>query len=324
MLTVTITGCDLTGAPGDTVTRTFTSTAALVADRLTLVEDHLIGINVPPNVFCRGELEIEVTTQFGTAVFEDAMGDPVFELVGPQPPIVTGVFESKFNSFGGEEAVFFGRNFTPTTEFSVRTSPMLADTYVPVLSPRYVSETVVLVTMPMLPGGMPPTGFPGDVRAEETDPALVTKLLPGDPFTVATEIFNVCRDDIPMLLAIHPDRGSTAGGEQVLLIGANFLKTDGTSNVLDIEFFDPNLGVDIGNYMQATLGDLPLDSLDPANKGKFYVVNDHLIVLITEEHDKIEPDATHDRLAHHALGGRRSRDSVRRRRRGDRHAAVRG
>ena len=116
-LTVRLTGCDLLGEGEDgRITVTLSSTDGGV----TVVEDHLIGVNVPANTFCEGPLDIEVTTEFGTTSFDDAEGDPIFLLVGPQPPVVQGVFDQKYNSSGGEQAIFFGRNFPETTAFAVR------------------------------------------------------------------------------------------------------------------------------------------------------------------------------------------------------------
>ncbi|MGH7163136.1 MAG: IPT/TIG domain-containing protein, partial [Planctomycetota bacterium] len=253
-------------------------TVTLSGADVTLVEDHLIGVNVPAATFTEGPLGIVVETSFGSDSFEDEEGDPIFLLVGPQPPSVLGVFPRVFNSSGGQEAVFFGRNFTATTEFTVRTDlmPGLVD----VLSPRFVSDTVYLAVMPAQLGGMPPSGAPGMVHAEETDALLRTKIS-GDDFTESgflDPLYVVVNDASPILLAVYADHGSIAGGEQVLLMGGNFLKADGTPNVVDVHFEDPLLG-DIGDYQSASTADLPLLSTDPADKGKFVIVNDHTILL---------------------------------------------
>jgi len=276
-VTVTLRGCDLEN-PAETVEVT------LAAPDVTLVEDHLLGLNIPPDTFCEGPLSIEVETPFGTASFVDDAGDPAFSLVGPRPPAVDGVFVSRFGSHGGEEVVFFGRSFTDTTAFSVRTGLMAPGTFTPVLATRFVSETVALVTMPPLPGGMPPAGVSGDARAEETDAALRTKIA-GDPFTVTEDLFTVVNDDAPVLLGVFPDRGFIEGGEQVLLLGANFLDAVGEPNVDDVRFVDPDLG-DLGDYREARPAELPLG---PEDRGLYVILNNHEILLITNARGPIDP-----------------------------------
>ncbi|MHC4550358.1 MAG: IPT/TIG domain-containing protein [Planctomycetota bacterium] len=274
-VTVRLTGCDLNN-------QTSTITVTLTAPDVTLLEDHLIGVNVPTNTFCEGPLGIEVETEFGTATFEEE-GEPIFQLIGPQPPIVEGVFEQVIFSSGDIEVVFFGRYFTPTTEFFVKTTET---TFKDVLSPRIVSETVALVTMPPLNGGPPPEGLSGTVRAEEMDATLRSKIN-GDPYTEQTGLFHVITDDAPMLVGIHPDHGAITGGEQVLLLGDHFQKATGETNVTDIRFFDPALSDDVGDYSEASPTDLPLT---PADAGKYFILNDHTILLITEPHDRISPE----------------------------------
>lgn len=278
-LTVVLEGCNLQN-------QTQTLEVTINNDDVTVVEDHLIGINVPPNTFCQGPLAITVTTPFGSTSFEDE-GGPIFELIGPQPPEVTGVFPSKFLSHGGEEAVFFGRNFTPTTQLSVRTDSMPAGVFANVLEQHYVSETVFLVLMPALPGGMPPVGVEGDVKAEETDVALINKIAPADPFKITTDLFNVCNDDSPILLAVVPDTGTIDGGEQVLLLGNNFLQADGSPNVSDIKFYESGTLTEVGDYQDVPSTSLPLTSAD---KGKYHILNTHQILVITNPHDKIFPE----------------------------------
>ncbi|MGQ0612953.1 MAG: IPT/TIG domain-containing protein [Planctomycetaceae bacterium] len=261
-------------------------TIELTGTSLTLVDDDILGVNIPKDTFLEGPLGIEVVTLYGSAMFVNAAGDPIFVLIGPQPPKVTGVFPRKFNSNGGEVAVLFGQNFTPTTRFSVRTS--LMGSLVTVLAPRYVSETVAIVTMPALTGGMPPVGAPGLVRAEEIDAVLKAKITDPD-FTESSLIdplYVVCNDSAPALLAVYPDHGFIAGGEQVLLFGANFLNAIGLPNVTGVRIIDPVLG-DVGLYTAATPAELPLDSLDPANRGKYFIVNDHTILLISNPRDPI-------------------------------------
>ncbi len=282
-LTVRLIGCN---ALAPSTLRTVT----LLAPAVTLVEDHLIGVNIPPNTFCEGPLDIEVVTDWGTASFDDAAGAPIFMLLGPQPPRVDGVFPQKFNSNGGEEAVLFGRNLTPSTSYAVRTTLTPAGTFVPVLSARYVSESVALVKMPPLAGGMPPAGVPGVVRAEEMDAALRAKIASPTKFTVSLELYVVCLDNAPILLGVFPDKGLITGGEQVILLGANFLKADGTSNVTDIRFVDPVLG-DLFDYTAASPASLPLRSTVAANKGKDVVLNEHEILLITSARPAIVPEA---------------------------------
>jgi len=256
-------------------------TVEISGTSLTLVDDDILGVNIPRDTFLEGPLGIEVVTLYGSAKFVDAVGDPIFVLIGPQPPKVTGVFPRKFNSNGGEHAVLFGQDFTPTTRFSVRTS--LMGSLVTVLAPRYVSETVAIVTMPALTGGMPPLGAPGLVRAEEIDAVKKSKITDPD-FTessLADPLFVVCNDAAPALLAVYPDHGFISGGEQVLLFGANFLNAIGLPNVTGVRIIDPVLG-DVGLYTEATPADLPLDSLKASNRGKYFIVNDHTILLITQ------------------------------------------
>ncbi|MEM8884003.1 MAG: IPT/TIG domain-containing protein [Planctomycetota bacterium] len=269
---VKLTGCDINN-------QTETIEYIVPVEEIALVEDNLIGVNIPADTFCEGPLDIEVTTEYGTVSFDNESGEPIFQLVGPQPPMVMGVFESVFNSGGGEEAIFFGRNFTSTTTFAVRTSIQPVDTYTPVLSARIVSSSVAIVIMPPLPGGMPPVGAAGVVRSEETDADLANKIA-GDPFFVSEELFSVVNDAAPVLLGVFPDHGSILGGEQVLLTGSGFLKATGESNVNTITIEDPDLGP-VGTYTEASPLDLPLDSLDPASQGKYVILNDHQILLIT-------------------------------------------
>jgi len=281
-LTVRLTGRSL-AAPATQVT------VELSGPQVTIVDGILIGVNVPPGTFLEGPLDIEVETTYGLASFDDAGGDPLFLLVGPQPPVVTGVYPPTFRSEGGEEAVFFGRNFTPTTVFRVRTDLMGAG--VSVLSPRIVDETTAILVMPPLLGGIPPLGAPGSVRAEETDPLLKSKIADPDftESTFADPLFRVLNQAAPILLGVFPDHGFIDGGEQVLLVGANFLKSDGTPNVTDLRITDGILG-DIGDYAAAAPADLPLDSLSAAKKGKFVVLNDHEILLITQSRARVTPE----------------------------------
>jgi len=288
-ITVTLTGpsCDVEDEDG-------LVTVTLEGVDVTRVEDHLLGINIPADTFCEGPLQIEVVTEYGSTFFENreegqepGEGTPIFQLVGPQPPRVLEVFESKFNSGGGQEAIFYGRNFTPTTEFTVRTEPQVDPMWVEVYGARFVNSEVVIFTMPPLPGGMPTEPLAGSVRAEETDADLASKIA-GDAFTVASDIFEVCNDAGAALLGVFPDHGSIAGGEQVLLLGASFLKATGESNIDAIYFEDAVLG-DIGTYTPAAITDLPLTSDD---KGKYTILNDHEILLITNTRVAIEAPAT--------------------------------
>jgi len=274
-LTVRLTGCDLNNPE---------STIQVSGDDVTVLEDNIIGVTVPADTFCEGPLGIEVSTDFGTAVFEENE-QPIFQLIGPQPPIVEGVFEQKLFSSGGDEVVFFGRFFTETTEFAVRTTALPAGTFIPVIETRVVSTTVALVTMPPLLGA-PSPGLAGSVRAEELSPALQAKIS-GDPFTVQDDLFNVVTDDAPLLLAVHPDHGSIFGGEQVLLFGENFQKATGDINITGIRLFDTNLDADVGTYQPALSSELPLD---PTDMGLYVVLNDHSILLITNPHATIDPE----------------------------------
>ncbi len=280
-VTVTLTGCDISD-------QTTTVTVTLKDTDVTVVEDHLIGVNIPADTFCEGPLAITVSTEFGEASFENDVGEPVFQLVGPKPPVVDGVFPTVFKSSGGEEGIFFGRGFTDTTEFAVRTEAMAPGVFNDVLDTVYISDTVAIVIMPGLPGGMPPVGVSGDARAEETDATLRNKIA-GDKFTVTEDIFTVVNDEAPVLLGVVADHGSINGGEQVLLIGANFLTATGASNISDVRFVDSVLD-DIGDYTQADLTELPLDSLDPLDRGKFVVLNDNQILLITNSRAAIAPE----------------------------------
>jgi len=45
-------------------------TVELSGANITVVEDHLIGVNVPADTFCEGPLDIEVTTDYGTVNFD--------------------------------------------------------------------------------------------------------------------------------------------------------------------------------------------------------------------------------------------------------------
>lgn len=281
-VTVRLTGCDLS-EEGETVTVTLTS------PDVTLVEDHLIGVNIPADTFCEGPLLVEVETMYGTAAFTDDEGQPAFELIGPQPPVVLGIFPTRLNSHGGEEAILFGRYFTDTTRFSLRSDLMTEGDFNDVLATRFVSDSVAIVVTPGLPGGMPPTGVSGDAKAEEMDPALRAKIGGDEKFTITEDLFRVIDADQPVLLGVYPDHGSIAGGEQVLLIGSSFLTATGEPNISGIHFVDPVLG-DIGTYTMAAPEDLPLDSLDPANRGKYTVLNDHEILLITNVRDPIAPE----------------------------------
>jgi hypothetical protein len=294
-VSVNLTGCRLSDQE---------TTITVPGESLTLVEDHIIGVNIPRNTFCEGPLQIEVVTPFGSAFYETledddepGEGEPIFTLVGPQAPKVLEVFESNFNSGGGEEAIFYGRNFTSTTEFTVRTPDQANPMWKPVLAPRFVSENVVIFNMPPLPGGVPTasetdpslpnTGANGSVRAEEMDTGRRQKIN-GEPFTVSDNIFTVVNDEAAMLLGIHPNRGSIDGGEQVLLFGAHFLKETGESNVEGIRFEDQG-SADLGEYVPASPGDLPLDETD---MGKYVILNDHEILLITNGRDAIADPAT--------------------------------
>jgi len=274
-LTVRLTGCDLNNPE---------STIQISGDDVTVLEEHIIGVTVPADTFCEGPLGVEVTTDFGTAVFEENE-EPIFQLIGPQPPIVEGVFEQQLFSSGGDEVVFFGRFFTETTDFAVRTTLLAEGTFIPVIESRVVSTTVALVTMPPLLG-LPSPGASGSVRAEELDTTLRSKIS-GDPFTVQDDLFQVVTDDAPLLLAVHPDHGSIFGGEQVLLFGENFQKATGKVNVTGIRLFDANLNADVGAYQPALTSELPLD---PTDMGLYVVLNDHSILLITNPHATIDPE----------------------------------
>ncbi|MHC4450749.1 MAG: IPT/TIG domain-containing protein, partial [Planctomycetota bacterium] len=274
-VTVRLTGCDINDQ-GETITVT------LDGSNIALVEDHLIGVSIPADTFCEGPLDIEVVTAYGTVSFDDEEDQPIFQLTGPQPPEVLGVFETKFNSGGGEAAIFFGRNFTSTTEFSVRTDNMEEGVFAPVynMSTRVISSTVATVVMPQLDGGMPPLGVPGQVRAEEVDPTLANKIA-GDKFTISEDLFSVCDDAGAILLGVYPDHGSIAGGEQVMLAGAGFLKATGVANVTGISFEDDATETPIGEYTELDASELPLSSLNPEHRGKYVILNDHQILLIT-------------------------------------------
>ncbi|NJN14738.1 MAG: hypothetical protein HC813_03790, partial [Planctomycetes bacterium] len=124
----------------------------------------------------------------------------------------------------------------------------------------------------------------------QTLPALRAKIASPEKHTVSGELFAVCRDHAPILLGVVPDRGFIDGGDQVVLFGANFLKADGASNVKDVRFVDPVLG-DLGDYTEASPASLPLDSSKAANKGKYVVLNDHEILVITHARAPIAPES---------------------------------
>ena len=273
---VRLTGCDL-----DPESEGGPLTVTLTSPDVTVLSDHILGVNVPANTFCEGPLDIEVQTNYGVADFSDEAG-PLFQLLGPQPPRVDGVFPTTFNSLGGEEAIFFGRNLTETTDFSVRTDLMPTGYFEPVYNVRWVSETTVLVTMPALPGGIPEAAANGDVRAEEMDTALRNKIA-GDPFTVSEDLFVVLNDESPVLLSVFPDTGTIDGGQPVLLLGAHFLTATGTANIDQI-FFDEDEYVASDNL----IGD-PLNANDA---GEYIILNDHEILLITLPTDVLSPEDT--------------------------------
>ena len=282
-VTVTLIGCDIDD-------QTETVEVILTGVAVTVLNDHMLGIDVPADTFCEGDLRIKVTTDFGDTWFETLAegqstgeGTAIFQLVGPQPPIVTGVFPSKFNTGGGEEVIFYGKYFTSSTDFDIRTSGDWED--VLNMSLRIVSNEVAIARMPILPGGPFPTGLSGDVRATETNATLANKIA-GDAFTISEDMFTVCNDAEGVLLALVPDHGFIGGGEQVLVLGANFLKDTGESNVDSITMENSDLGV-LLSYTEYT-GMVPISSAD---KGEFMILNDHEILLITAEHPIIaDPD----------------------------------
>ncbi|MGH7163499.1 MAG: IPT/TIG domain-containing protein, partial [Planctomycetota bacterium] len=276
-LTVRLTACDAASPTSET-------TVTLDPANVTILDAHLLGVSLPDAVFCEGALTLEVETAAGTALFDETAAVP-FLLVGPRAPSVEAAFPNKFFSPGGEEAVFAGRFFTSTTAFRVGTEGMSPADFRPVLATRIVSDSVAIVTMPALPGGVPPAGIAGFVVAEESDPTRAAAI-DGDPFTLSGELFRVCREGLGVLLAVFPDHGFVEGGESVLLIGSGFLNAVGFPNVTDIRFVDPVLG-DVGDYVAASPADLPLDASD---KGKYFVLNDQQILLITNPRTPIPDD----------------------------------
>ena len=50
---------------------------------IAVIEDHLIGVSIPADTFCEGPLGIEVTTDFGTAVFVLGLALLLVVLGGP-------------------------------------------------------------------------------------------------------------------------------------------------------------------------------------------------------------------------------------------------
>ncbi|MEE8106266.1 MAG: IPT/TIG domain-containing protein [Planctomycetota bacterium] len=259
-----------------------TQEVSFTDNELVLIDDHMIGVNIPADTFTEGPLEILVQTDFSPGgvptAFVDDGDQPIFTLSGPRPPLVTGVHATIFHSHGGQDAVLFGRNFTPSTRFRVKTLAM--PSFVTVLAQSVISETVAIVVMPQF-------AFAGDgtVEATETDTILCDKLTTaGQPcVTVSSDdppLYQVLADAAPVLIGVFADHGSTAGGEQVLLLGADFKNEVGESNVT---------GVSIGafSFTEADPLELPIDSLNPADYGKYVVINGHQIMLITPVHAAI-------------------------------------
>ena len=271
-LTVRLTGTEAGGTDPKTV--------AFSGVALRLIDDSIIALRIPPGTFQPGKLEVEVETASGKASFEEN-GQPVFTLDGPQAPRVDRVSPDLVTSGGGTFVVFTGRHLTTTTTLFVRTTRR--DTFQPVLGLRIVSDTLATGFLPPMLGGLPPQGVPGIVRAEEVD-ATRAAAIDGDPFTessVGNPLFRVIDESAPALLTVVPGRGSIAGGEQVLMFGDGFLGTDGRPNIDRIVFRHPDLGP--VEYERVSSIEAPLVALPGgANNGKFMVVNDSTIVLITK------------------------------------------
>ncbi|MHC4953299.1 MAG: IPT/TIG domain-containing protein [Planctomycetota bacterium] len=254
-------------------------TVEFTGSDLQRLGDSILAVRIPVGVFEAGDLGIEVETASGSTSFIEN-GSPIFTVEGPQAPVVDSVTPNIVFSSGGAFAVFSGRHFTSTTRISLRTT--LGGDFVPVRGLRIVSETVATGYFPPLPGGMPPAGIPGIVRAEETDAARMARI-DGDPFTESkaeNALFVVIDESTPALLAIVPDHGSINGGEQVLLFGDGFLGADGQPNVGSIVFRHPDIGE--VEYERIPATDAPLlGNAGGVNNGKFMVVNDSTILLIS-------------------------------------------
>ncbi|MHC4940772.1 MAG: IPT/TIG domain-containing protein [Planctomycetota bacterium] len=267
-LAVRLTGTEADGTEDITIT--------LSGSSLWRVDDSMIALRIPVGTFEPGDLGIEVETASGKVSFVEN-GSPIFMIDGPQAPVIDSVSPEIFQSAGGGFAVFTGRNLTSTTTLSVRTQRR--DTLQAVRGVRVLSDTLATGYFPPLLGGMPPAGIPGIVRAEETD-ATRAAAIDGDPYTESSfddPLFRVIDESAPALLAVVPDHGTIEGGEQVLLIGDGFLGADGQANVSGIAFRHPDIGV--VEYEPVSTIDAPL--LGAENPGRYLVVNDSTILLIT-------------------------------------------
>jgi len=270
-LVVRLTGTEAGGTEDKTV--------ALSGASLWLVGDSMLALRIPVGVFDEGDLGIEVETASGKASFEES-GSPIFSLDGAQAPRIDSVSPEVVLSAGGGFAVFTGSHLTSTTTLQVRTQRR--DTFQSIRGLRVLSDSVATGYFPPLLGGMPPAGIPGIVRAEESD-ATRASAIDGDPYTESSfddPLFRVIDESAPALLAVVPDHGTIDGGEQVLLLGDGFLGADGQPNVGSIVFRHPDIGP--VEYERVSGVDAPLIALPGgASNGRFMVVNDSTILLVT-------------------------------------------
>ncbi|HEY5151725.1 MAG TPA: IPT/TIG domain-containing protein, partial [Mycobacterium sp.] len=183
---VTVTGSNLTGA----TKATFGGTAGTA---LTVVSATQVTVTSPARA--AGIVDIQVTTAGGASAL--AAGDR-FTYTAPPKPAVTGITPTGGTTAGGTVVTVTGSNLTGATR---ATFGGTAGTALTVVSP-----TQLTVTSPARAAGV--------VDMQVTTPGGASALAAGDRYTYTAP-------PKPVVTAIVPTGGSTAGGTVVTVTGSN-------------------------------------------------------------------------------------------------------
>jgi hypothetical protein len=192
---VMITGTNLTGA---TAVYFGTTKATIMGGNATTV-----GVFAPAHA--AGVVDVTVVTPAGTSGITQA---DKFTYTGGQSsgPTVTNVTPNSGSTAGGYQVSIAGTNFTGATAVYFGSTPASIQT---------VGPTGINVLAPAHAAG------PVDVTV--VTPAGTSPITPADQFT-----YTGGQSSGPIVYGTNPHSGSTTGGYQVIIYGANF---DGTTTV---------------------------------------------------------------------------------------------
>jgi len=148
---------------------------------------------------------VDVTVTVGSNTSGTSVADN-YTYAAPGPPAVYAVAPNRGTNLGGASVSLYGANFSAATQVAFGTSP----------SSFYVGYQGSSITTTSPPQG----SNPGTVDVTVTTPVATSAAVPADRFTYRPP-------GLPVVNAVSPNRGSTAGGSSVQIFGSELTGLSG-------------------------------------------------------------------------------------------------